>query len=169
MPNDRKSLKGRVNVFLRDARTGDVLDERHIDNLVVDVGEAWVAQRMTATPATVNMEWIQLGLSTLAATGTDTALYESLSDPGTVGPLAGGAAPQKSTVGSTRSGATWQLTVDWGTALANTNGIEEAGIFGTSAFTGAIMLARTVFTAVNKTNNDTLQIQWQINVSDDGV
>ena len=168
MPNDRKSLKGRVNVFLRDARTGDVLDERHIDNLVVDVGEAWVAQRMTATPATVNMEWIQLGLSTVAATGTDTALGTSLADPAQVA-LAGATIAQKSTSGSTRSGATWQLTVDWGTALANTNGIEEAGIFGTSAFTAAIMLARTVFTAVNKTNNDTLQIQWQINVSDDGV
>ena len=155
MPEDRKILKGRVNVFLRDARTGNIIDEKHVDNLVVDVGEDWVAQRMVNGASTQDMNWIELGLGTAAAAGTDTTLQTVL------------ASSRKSGTNSV-VGATWQLIVNWGTSEANTAGIEEAGIFGTTS-SGGVMLARTVFTAVNKTNNDTLQIQWQINVSDDGV
>ena len=110
---------------------------------------------MVSGATTQNMDWIELGLGTAAAAGTDTALQTVL------------ASSRKSGTNSV-SGATWQLVVNWGTSEANTAGIEEAGIFGTTS-SGGVMLARTVFTAVNKTNNDTLQIQWQINVSDDGV
>tara|TARA_Y100000590_G_scaffold456797_1_gene608116 strand:- start:4478 stop:4945 length:468 start_codon:yes stop_codon:yes gene_type:complete len=155
MPKDNKVLKGRVNVFLRDARTGQILDERRVDNLVVNTGEDWVAQRLVSGATTQNMDWIELGLGTAAAAGTDTALQTTL------------AGSRKSGTNSV-SGATWQLVVNWGTSEANTSGIEEAGIFGTTS-SGGQMLARTVFAAVNKTNSDTLQIQWQINVSDDGV
>ena len=154
MSNDKKVLKGRVNVFLRDARTGNVIDERHIDNLVVDVGEDWVAARM-GTGSVADMKWIELGLGSAAATAADTALQTLL------------LSSRKSGTNSV-AGATWQLKVTWGTSDANTAGIEEAGIFNLTGAAGT-MLARTVFTAVNKTNNDTLQIQWQIKVSDDGV
>ena len=154
MPNDKKVLKGRVNVFLRDARTGNIIDERHIDNLVVDVGEDWVAARM-GTGSVADMKWIELGKDSTAATGTDTVLGTVL------------AASRKSGTNSV-AGATWQLVVNWGTSDANSTGIEEAGIFNLTS-SGGTMLARTVFAAVNNTNNDTFQIQWQIKVSDDGV
>jgi len=62
-------------------------------------------------------------------------------------------------------GTTWQLTVNWGTSDANQAGMKEAGIFGTALQDAGIMLARTTFAEINKTNNDTLEIQWQINVA----
>jgi hypothetical protein len=107
------------------------------------------------TGSVADMKWIELGKDSTAATGTDTALGTLL------------AASRKSGTNSV-SGATWQLVVDWGTSEANATGLEEAGIFNLTGAAGT-MLARTVFATVNKTSSDTLQIQWQIKVSDDAT
>jgi hypothetical protein len=50
---------------------------------------------------------------------------------------------------------------------SNTTGITEAGIFNSSQMqtSGGTMLCRTTFNAVNKGNDDTLQITWTITVS----
>ena len=157
MPNDRKTLKGRVNVFLRDARTGNIVDERHIDNLVVDAGEAWVANRMVSGMTTAGMDYIELGLGPTTPTSANLILNTFLPSS------------RKVSSGNSSSGATWEIIVNWTTSEANTSNIVEAGIFNTSTDNTGTLLAHTVFTAVNKTNNDTLQIQWQINVSDDQV
>jgi hypothetical protein len=52
------------------------------------------------------------------------------------------------------------------TNTSNTTAITEAGIFNSStAALGGTMLCRTTFAAVNKGNDDTLQITWSITVS----
>jgi len=162
MANDRKTLKGRVDVFLRDARTGKVVMEHHTENLVVNSGESWVAERMRDTNTTASMNYIELGLGTAAPTSANTGLNTHF------------AASRKSYLDAPAgsqlvSGPTWTLVVNWGTSEANTANIVEAGIFNTSTDDTPILLAHTVFPSVTKTNNDTLQIQWSITNSDDGV
>ena len=52
------------------------------------------------------------------------------------------------------------------TITSNTTAITEAGIFNSStSTTPGTMLCRTTFNAVNKGNDDTLQITWTITVS----
>ena len=52
------------------------------------------------------------------------------------------------------------------TNTSNTTAITEAGIFNSStAALGGTMLCHTTFNAVNKGNDDTLQITWTITVS----
>ena len=40
-------VKGRLDVFLMDHETGEIVDERHVENTVVDGGEIWVAEILT--------------------------------------------------------------------------------------------------------------------------
>ncbi len=66
------------------------------------------------------------------------------------------------TSGGTVSGATITYACTW-SAGDGTGGIKEAGIFDAS--TGGDMLARTVFSVVNKGASDSMTITWTITVS----
>ena len=38
------TLEGRLDIFLMDPKTGEIVEERHIHNTIVDGGEIWVAE-----------------------------------------------------------------------------------------------------------------------------
>ena len=124
------------------------------DNLVVTAGKEWVADRFKNTLGghTIpgEMTHMAIGSGSTAAAVANTALGTELDR------LA------LTTAGGTVSGATVQYDATW-TDAKPAYAIEEAGIF--SASTGGIMLARTVFSIINKGTDDTVAISWTITVS----
>jgi len=141
---DGIALTGKLIISLND----EIVQEA--DNLVVTAGKAWVAQRMEGVTLGV-MTHMGIGTGTTAAVIANTDLETvtgarlALTDSG--GIVAG-------------SVITFACTYPAG---AHTAAITEAGIF--TASTSGTMLARTVFTVVNKGALDSMTISWAVTIS----
>jgi len=169
-------LRGSVDIKVW-GPDGNLKEDRFIPNLVVQAGKNYIATRMIGTSnetavATTNsttscMTHMALGTSTTTALVTDTALSSEVTVAGDI------AAYTRATVASTTQStgvvtyvAVFGTNNPQRTNTSNTTAITEAGIFNSStAALGGTMLCRTTFAAVNKGNDDTLQITWSITVS----
>ena len=140
MINDNLRLTGALTISLN----GVVVQET--DNLVVTAGKNWVADRMN--DANTVMTHMALGTSTTAAAAGQTALVAELDRNGLT-----------STTVSTNTVA---YACTWA-AGDGTGAITEAGIF--DAASSGDMLARTVFSVVNKGASDSITITWTITIS----
>lgn len=169
-------LRGSVDIKVW-GPDGSLKEDRFIPNLVVQAGKNYIATRMIGTSnatavATTNsttscMTHMALGTSTTTALVTDSTLSSEVTVAGDI------AAYTRATIASTTqsTGVVTYVAV-FGTNnpqrsnTSNTTAITEAGIFNSSnAALGGTMLCRTTFAAVNKGNDDTLQITWSITVS----
>ena len=141
---DGIALTGKLIISLND----EIVQET--DNLVVTAGKAWVAQRMEGVTLGV-MTHMGIGTGTTAAVIANTDLETvtgarlALTDSG--GIVAG-------------SVITFAATFPAGD---HDGAITEAGIF--TAVTSGTMLARTVFTVVNKGALDSMTISWAVTIS----
>lgn len=149
MINDNIKATGELTVVLRD-ENGNIKEERKIPNLVVTVGKNFIASRMTSAASAV-MSHMAVGSTNTAPAAANTTLAAQL-------------------------GTRAALIVPGGTAAANivtfdatfapgvgTGAIVEAGIF--NAATAGTLLARTVFSVVNKDAADTLTVSWALTIS----
>ena len=140
MINDGLRLTGALTISLN----GAIVQETN--NLVVTAGKNWVADRMN--DANTVMTHMALGTSTTAAAAGQTALVSELDRNALT-----------STTVSTNTvayGCTWA-------AGDGTGAITEAGLF--DAASSGDMLARTVFSVVNKGASDSITITWTITIS----
>ena len=140
MVNDNLTLTGALVISLN-----DVVVQR-TKNLVVTAGKAWVADRMNN--ANTVMTHMALGTGTTAAAVGDSTLQKEIDRNALT-----------STTVSTNTiayGCTWA-------AGDGTGAITEAGLF--DAASGGDMLARTVFSVVNKGASDSITITWTITIS----
>ena len=169
-------LRGSVDIKVW-GPTGELKEDRYIPNLVVQTGKNYIATRMIGTSnatavATTNsttscMTHMALGTSTTTAAVNDTTLVSEVAVAGDI------AAYSRANVASTTQStgvvtyvAVFGTNNPQRTNTSNTTAITEAGIFNSSsASLGGTMLCRTTFAAVNKGNDDTLQITWSITVS----
>ena len=141
---DGIAITGKLTISLNDEIV------RETENLIVTAGKAWVAQRMEGVSLGI-MTHMGIGTSTTAAAIGQTDLVAvtgarlALSDSG--GIVAGAV-------------ITFACTYPAG---AHTAAITEAGIF--TASTSGTMLARTVFTVVNKGALDSMTISWAVTIS----
>lgn len=141
MLNELLNMKGKLKIELN----GEVVQE--IDNLVVTVGKNFVASRMTGTSPAV-MSHMAIGTTNTAAAVGDTA-------------LAAEAARVALASGTTSAAVvTYIATFPAGTG---TGAIVEAGLF--NAASAGTMLARTVFSVINKGASDSMTITWTVTVS----
>ena len=140
MINEDLTLKGKLKIALND----EVVKE--VDNLVVTAGKNYVADRMKNN-STV-MGYMTVGTGTTAAAASDTTLA-SESD-------------RNALTSTTVTNNEVAYVGTWAAGDASV-AITEAGLF--SASSGGTMLARTVFSAVNKGASDSLTITWTITVS----
>ena len=141
-------MKGTLRLVARNAY-GDLLEERTLENLIVNTGLAWVTGALsgdTAAPAV--MKYVGIGTGTTAAEATDVALMT----------------PAESRVSGTQSRQ--HTTVDNDTyqvvalfTMTADRAVTEAGLF--SASTSGTLGARRVFAVMNIPNTGTLQITWQ--------
>lgn len=136
-----------VHVELRD-ENGKVKEVRDFHNLVVTTGLAHIVDQLKASPAQAAMSHMEIGSGVVAAAAGDTTL---------------GTAIDRNALTS-RTGAAAVLTyVGTWAAGDGTGAITEAGIF--NAASAGTMLARVVFSVVNKGALDTLVITWTVTFS----
>lgn len=169
-------LRGSVDIKVW-GPDGSLKEDRFIPNLVVQAGKNYIATRMIGTSnatavATTNsttscMTHMAIGTSTTTALVTDSTLSSEVTVAGDIA-----AYSRASIASTTQSTGVVTYVAVFGTNnpqrsnTSNTTAITEAGIFNSSsAALGGTMLCRTTFAAVNKGNDDTLQITWSITVS----
>ncbi len=142
---DKVKLTGKVTISLND----EVVQET--TNLVVTEGKEWIASRMQGVTDAV-MGWMTIGTGTTAAVIADSTCETQV-------------AHQALTVsGGTVAGAviTFATTYAAGTG---TGAITEACITNNTTVDTGDMLARTVFSVVNKGALDTMTISWAVTIS----
>lgn len=146
MINSEIKATGRLSVVLKDS-DGNLKDSREINNLVVSSGLDYIASRMKDATATA-MSYMAIGTGTTAAAAGDTTLGTELD--------------RNALTSTTVTGNEIAYVASWA-AGDGTGAVTEAGIF--NAASAGDMLARTVFSVVNKGANDTLSITWTITLS----
>lgn len=140
MIHDDLKLTGALTIALND----EIVQET--ENLVVTAGKNWVADRMNN--ANTVMTHMAVGTGTNAAAAGDTTL-QTENDRNAL---------TSTTV--TNNAVAYVATWAAGDATA---ALTEAGIF--DAASGGDLLARTVFSVVNKGAADSMTITWTITVS----
>ena len=146
MINSEIKATGRLSVVVKDT-DGKVKEERSIENLVVTSGLGYIASRMKDATATA-IGYMAIGTGTTAAAAGDTTLGTELD--------------RNAVTSTTVTANEIEYVASW-SAGDGTGAITEAGLF--NAASAGDMLARTVFSVVNKAANDTLSITWTITLS----
>ena len=146
---DAFRVTGKIHLLLTDEQ-GRVKDERKINNMVVNLGLAYIASRMMGTAQAV-MTHMAVGTGVTAETQTQTALTTEVSR----------VALTSSTIINTNvTGDSVQYVCVYLANVGISGALSEAGIF--NAASAGIMLARKTFAVVNKANADTLTATWVI-------
>ena len=141
---DGIAITGKLTISLNDEIV------RETENLIFTAGKAWVAQRMEGVSLGI-MTHMGIGTSTTAAAIGQTDLVAIT-----------GARLALTDSGGIVAGSVLTFACSY-PAGAHTAAITEAGIF--TASTSGTMLARTVFTVVNKGALDSMTISWAVTIS----
>lgn len=136
-----------VHIELRD-EFGRIKEVRDIHNLVVTTGKNHIADQLSSSPGDSAMSHMAIGTGTNAAAAGDTTLQTELD--------------RNALTSRTDAAAVVTYVGNWA-AADGTGAITEAGILNNSS--GGTLLARAVFSVVNKAASDTLQITWTLTVS----
>jgi hypothetical protein len=145
-------LRGSLQMRLLDL-SGNILEERKVDNLVVTQGRSWVlGQLETVNSQAQAIGWLAIGTSTTAPTTADTLL---------------GSEVTRIAIGTwvtstlTANPPSWQAQGSFATNVGNTT-IGEVGLFNTPTANTATMLGHATFTSFVKTTSNTLTISYTI-------
>ena len=137
---------GELKIEVRN-ESGQLVDSRHIPNMVVTAGKNWIIARMLSGTSAV-MSHMAVGSSNTAPALGQTAL---------VNQLARSPFTSINQVGNT---VTFVAVFDAG---VGTGSLVEAGIF--NAASGGTMLARTTFGTLTKAAGDVVRVAWTITIS----
>lgn len=139
---------GKVHVVVRDENQ-NIKEDFLVDNLVVDSGLDFIAERMKDAVTSV-MSHMEVGTDNTAASAGQTTLVAA--------------------VGGSRTGLTSSTVTNNAIAYVCTFGagvgtgaLVEAGVFNAGA--AGDMLCRTVFSVINKGALDSMTITWTITIS----
>ena len=141
MLHDNFKMTGHLSIAINN----EVVQE--VPNLVVTDGKEYVASRMKDTTKSA-MSHMAIGTGSTAAIASNAAL--------------GGQVDRVSLTSTVVSGVTITFLATF-PAGTGTGAITEAGLFNQSS--AGDMLCRTVFPVVNKSENDSMSISWQVSVS----
>ena len=142
MINENFKVTGAVVI----RKNGEIVKE--IPNTIVTAGKNGIASLITGAGSA--MTHMGVGTGTTGVVAGDTALETEVDRNALV------------TSGGVASTNTVEFESVWN-AGDGTGALTEAGLF--SASTGGTMLARTVFSVVNKSASDILTITWTVTVS----
>jgi hypothetical protein len=128
-----------------------------ISNLITTAGVAGIAARINGSGSPAAYTYIALGLGTTGAADADTQLESEITTSG------GARATATVTVQTTdTAGDTAQLQLTFNFTTGASFAITESGVLN-AASTGTL-LARQVFSAINVTSGDSLQVTWKFDV-----
>lgn len=148
MINEFLTIRGDLDVLLRDASTGEVKLKKTFPNLVVTTGKELLASRLASATNNV-VGYMAVGSGNTAPAVTDTTLVAEISRVAT------------SVAGGTPTGNTVLYTATF-PAGVGTGSLQEAGLF--NAVSGGSMLSRTTYAVINKGDSDELIINWTITI-----
>lgn len=146
---DSLGMRGQFHFKLR-AHNGEFKDERIAANVITLSGKGSVAALILKDIGGSAYDAIAIGISTAAATNTQTALGTEYAKVACVG--------TQTTVTSTNDTA--QLVGSF--AFTGAAAIVEAGVFSLTASATGVMLARQTFAALNATSGDTLAVTYKV-------
>jgi hypothetical protein len=129
---------------------GALKEFREIHNLVVTAGKNHIADQLSSSPGQAAMGWMAIGTGAVAAAAGDTLL--------------GAEIDRNALTSRTDSGNVVTYVGDWAAGDGTNAAITEAGIFNIVTANTITMLARAVFTAINKGASDTLKITWTLTI-----
>jgi len=140
-------MTGELRLTLTDEH-GEVKQDIVVKNLVTTVGKGVIADRMKAAPAIAAMTHMAVGTNNTAAAAGDTTLGTELAR-----------------VALTSTGVAGAVITYIGTfgPGVGTGALVEAGIL--NAGSGGSLLARTVFSVINKAAGDSLTITWTVTIN----
>jgi hypothetical protein len=153
--NDSTRPRGIFELIVRDSR-GKIKEVRLAKNLVTNAGFAGIASRINGAGAEAAGTYLAVGTGTNAAAAGDTTLQTEITDSG----LARVAATA-SRVTTTVANDTAQLLTTF--TVTGTKAVTEAGYLNASS--AGVLFARSVFSAVNVVNGDSLQLTYKIKVA----
>ena len=137
--------------------TGKYSTEYHKDNLIVDAGLAGIASRYNGDGSEAVFTYIAVGTSDTAAAADQTTLVSEIT---TDGLARASATPSRET--TTKTNDTAKLVKEF--AVTGTKAINEVGIF--NAATDGTMGSRTVITTKNVDDGDTIEISYELQVTE---
>jgi len=143
---ERIGLHGTCHVQLF-GPDGTLKVESIVGNVVTQVGDAHVADQLSAVPGENAMSHMAIGTGTTAANAADTTLETELDRNALTSRNQGAGADDNDVI----------YIGDWA-AGDGTGAITEAGVFNAAA--AGTMLCRSVFAVKNKGAGDTLKITW---------
>ena len=147
---DKVARKGTLLVQLFSA-DGKLKEERKIENLMTNAGEAHIADQLVSSQDESAMSHMAIGTGTTDPTSTQTALVNEIDRNALTSRTQGAGADDNDVI----------YVGDWA-AGDGTDAITEAGIFNSSA--AGTMLARSTFSVINKGASDTLKITWTVTI-----
>lgn len=153
--NDSFRPRGIFELIVRDS-SGRIKEVRLSRNLVTNAGFAGIASRINGSGAEAAGTYLAVGTGTTAANAADTTLETEITDSG----LARVAATA-SRVTTTVTNDTAQLQTTF--TVTGTKAVTEAGYLNASS--SGVLFARSVFSAVNVVNGDSLQLTYKIKVA----
>jgi len=143
---------GEVFLELVDENGELKLSER-VHNLVVDAGENHIADQLSSSPGQSAMSHMAIGTGSTAAAFGDTAL--------------GTEVDRNALTSRTDSVNVVTYVGTWSAGDGTNSALREAGIFNNSS--GGTMLARAVYSNIDKQAGDTLTITWTVTIGTAGA
>lgn len=147
---EKVARKGTLLVQLFSA-DGKLKEERKIDNLMTNAGEAHIADQLASSQDETAMSHMAIGTGTTDPTSAQTALVNELDRNALTSRTQGAGGDDNDVI----------YVGDWA-AGDGTGVVTEAGIFNSSA--AGTMLARSTFSVINKGASDTLKITWTVTI-----
>ena len=147
---DCVARKGKLNIELF-GPDGKVKEKREISNLMVNVGEAHIADQLSSSPGENAMSHMAIGTGTTAPTSANITLANEIDRNALTSRTQGAGGDDNDVI----------YVGDWA-AGDGTGAITEAGILNAAAV--GSLLARATFAAINKGASDTLKITWTVTI-----
>lgn len=142
------SLKGRVRITVRDAKTGEIIEEQEVKNLVVAVGKQHICNLLIGA-STDSFSYCGVGSGTTQPSLNDTDLESPVGSRKQV--------TDRFRTGNVATFSTFFSSQD------NNGSWNECGLF--THQTGGVMLCRALFTStINKDSTKTVTVDWDIEV-----
>lgn len=175
MPPLRINMVGRMDAFLMDPKTGEVIEERHTKNTIVDGGEIWVAELLTGeeygdTVLTYGAGQLGWGIQ-YCQVGTDGSATVETSFKVDTTSITGNW--YKQMTGGDKDiispGNEMVLTASFATDEGNGN-LQESGLFSNSGVptsktdTSSRMFNRVNFATISKDTTFTLTFEWHVTI-----
>jgi hypothetical protein len=150
MENSVEKLKATGDLYVRRYDENmDLVEEKHIPNLVVSTGLNFMASRIHSNTASI-MSHMAVGTGSAAVTGAQTTLGTEIA--------------RRVFNSNTVAANTVNYITTFPPGIA-TGPLVEAGIFDVVTANAGVMLCRTVFGVVTKGALDTVSITWTVTVN----